>query len=126
MKILILDERHGNAMTPEIEDKIDDADIHMTIAPDSKVVVHVSEGSELYSFAHAADEDPVEAEFEAEFVVMPHRDELSGAKSAAGYDKIEQARIQSEKDNPPEDPLVKAGRAWEGPSNSGTETIKEM
>lgn len=109
MKILIIDERKGNAITDEIKDKIFESDIHLTIQPDGHVNIHVDPGMTYIERRRDEEDGGNGFGFEAEFVQVPHRDEISGAKSASR--DLERESRRNAVDRSAEPAMAKAKRA---------------
>lgn len=103
MKILILDARNGQEHTDEILDRVEGADIHLTIEMDGRVDVHVAEGvTNEHDWGYIGDP-------ECEYIELPHRDTLSGDKSRA-RDKLREEKANA-RDKNAEPAMMKAKRA---------------
>jgi hypothetical protein len=111
MKITIIDERQGNCMTDEIAARLVEADIRLVIDPDNTVRVQNRKGETVCNVASC------------EYIVLPHRDQISGEISAAAYEKLISEREERERAIGVQDPIKMMLRAWEGPSYSGTAHI---
>lgn len=95
-KILILDERNGNVIEDAVQAKIDNASIVLVIQPDNHVEVRKSMGKFAY---------------DGEFVRLPHRDEISAAKSRENDRRREAKLIEREAAGRVDSAMTKARRA---------------